>query len=520
MAQVTLSGLARGSFYAGVATVWQIASRIILTPFILDRIGLEGFGIWALVIGLSAPAGAVGASFGLAYAKFTAQLDAERDYASLGRLLSSGITAVGGVAVLLLGALALARRPLLELAGVGPELVEPAGAAFLFVAGTVVLQLTLGASLEVLAGLQRTDLRFKATLLSSIVYFFGALATLAQGWGLPGLGLAYLLGEGTGIALAWLWCRWTCPQIEVSVRHVSLRGLRELMSLGGRFQLLFLVNELGSNAFRVLLSAILGPASLGIWEIARRLIRLAKAVSRSVLQPLMPAFAHLHARGEEQRAIRTYRQGSRIVFGLALGSLGFVAAFADTAILVWTGETYRLAAWTTRILAVGFVMVEVTGVTTASLRGRGQVGLELTAALLNLGLRALLTAPLFLIWGYEGFVWAAATGMCVGPLWYLWRFARRESLPVLALLRDIVVMPTLVLAPLIAAAFLIASGPVLDLGIASRRWAGLVQLAIWGVLYTGSAGVVSWLLLLSGGERGAVIEAARRAWPRLGRAAR
>ena len=48
MAQVTAKSSARNSVYALVAQVWRIASRFLLTPLIIAKLGLEGYGVWML----------------------------------------------------------------------------------------------------------------------------------------------------------------------------------------------------------------------------------------------------------------------------------------------------------------------------------------------------------------------------------------------------------------------------------------------------------------------------------------
>ena len=89
MANITVGVLARSAGYAGIASFWQITSRIVLAPVVLAKIGLEGYGVWALLFSLTGSVNLVGANFGLAYAKFTAEYDARRDYAGLNELLGS-----------------------------------------------------------------------------------------------------------------------------------------------------------------------------------------------------------------------------------------------------------------------------------------------------------------------------------------------------------------------------------------------------------------------------------------------
>jgi hypothetical protein len=85
---------------------------------------------------------------------------------------------------------------------------------------------------------------------------------------------------------------------------------------------------------------------------------------------------------------------------------------------------YPLAPWTLRTLMVAFVMEQLSGVGTASLRSRGRVRLELLTGGLTVLLRALLLLPLFWLWGYEGFVIATSAAGVLAILWFAWAFCR------------------------------------------------------------------------------------------------
>ena len=207
MAKVTVAALARSSGLAGVASVWQIVSRIVLTPIILASLGLEGYGVWILIFSLCGSVNFIGVSFGLAYAKLTAEHDSRGDYDALGRLIAAGIVLVLGIGGAGLGFIGWFREPILAAIGVPPEMVHSAGIALILVTIAMLLAMSVGCVYFVLAGLQRTDLRFTAVIISSIIYFAVAIVLLWQGWGLVGLAAAFLVGEIFAIGLAWRWCR-------------------------------------------------------------------------------------------------------------------------------------------------------------------------------------------------------------------------------------------------------------------------------------------------------------------------
>ena len=100
MAAINVKTLGRSAITSGLAQLWRIASRLILTPLIISSIGMEGYGVWTLVFSVAAYVQMTNASFGLAYTKFTAECVRHRRYDELSHIIGSGMTGVGSIAVL------------------------------------------------------------------------------------------------------------------------------------------------------------------------------------------------------------------------------------------------------------------------------------------------------------------------------------------------------------------------------------------------------------------------------------
>lgn len=508
MARVTLRALARSSSYAGAASLWQVVSRIFLIPLILAQIGIEGFGVWALLFSVTGSVSVVGTSFGLAYAKFTAEHDARDDHDRVSELIGSGLVLVGAVGLVGLSAVWLAREPLLALLAVPESLAPAAGRALLVVAAMAFVQMSAGCVYEILVGLQRADLRYRAKIAASVLYFVLAIALLRSGWGLVGLATAFAVGELIAMGMAWRWCRRLAPGLAISPFRATRRGMRENLSLGGRFQLLHALTQLATQGFAMLLSALAGPALLGVYEIARRLVRLAETGATAILAPMMPAFASLHSEGAAERAGSMHWHGSRVLFVAALASFGFLGTFAADGVALLTGDPYPLAAWTFQVLAVGFVVKQLSGMATASLRGRGTLGVELWSQGINVASRLAVLAPLWLWWGYRGYVASAVVGLVAGTVWFLASFARREGLALAPWLAEVALKPLLALGPVIVAVAVLAGYFDLDFAALSGRWALAAELAVWGAVFGALSIAVAWLGILSRDERAAVLRTA------------
>lgn len=506
MAAVNLKTLGRSSLTGGMAQAWRILSRFILTPIIIDQIGMKGYGVWTLVFSLAAYVDMSNLSLGLAYTKFTAEYTRQRRFADLQRILGSGIALVTPIGLIGLAIAWLLGEPILSGLGVPDHLLSGANAALMIVIGMMLLRMTVGCRLEVLAGLQRIDLTFNLYVLTSFVEFVVSLPLLLLGYGLYGLAIGHATGQVINAVVAYFWVRKRLPQVRISPRFASRDGIKKVLSVGGRFQLLALLNIGVQQGVKMLVSGMIGVDWLAIYELADKLHRLAKTASDAIVAPLMPAFANLYAGGNKVRQRSLFFQGSRANAFFAWVALCFLGLLAPTVLFLWTGQPQEKAAWVLRYLVAGDAMMILGATVSASLRAQGKTGLETTLALMSAGVFIGCLAALAPTLGFDGFVYARLIAVMIAGTWYLLAYFRSEKISV----RDYVTqtrLPLLGLMLLVLSTVLIAvrtTVPFPAIPGVSDRWMAVLETAVWGVAFVGAAGLGGWRWFLSDDDRGEI----------------
>jgi O-antigen/teichoic acid export membrane protein len=510
MSAVSVGTLARSSAYVNAAQLWQMASRLVLTPVVIATLGLEGYGAWTLVFSLCSYALALDAGAGWVYAKLTAELDERGDYVLLSEVVSSELVLVGSAAALGLGVLWLTHTWVLPIFGVPQHLFQETERALLVLSVAVVFEATAGCVLGVLAGLQRMDLQYRFIIFGSVAEFATVLPLLLAGLGMAALPLGLLAGEAVSIGAGWFQCRRLRPALRLSPFRASSVGVKQVVQLGIRFQSLSLAGTTLREGIRLLISSLYGTAALGIFHLADRLLSVARTPGLAVISPLMPAFANLGSGRHARRWRRLFLHASKVVGVAAALPLLFAAVFAGPILFAWTGQHFPDAAWTARVLAPVEFATLVTGVVGARLRAAGTVRLELTSGLVGSVLALLGLAGAYPLAGYAGSVVAVACGRCVGALWFLERFASSWKLDRWDYVRTTVLAPVLLFAPVCLLFGTVASGlPILNSNDAGR-WAVLGTLALLAGGYALACAPLAWFLGLSAAERALFVRLIRR----------
>jgi len=340
--------------YVGVGV--QTVVALALTPFVIHQIGVESYGIWALVNGLIAFATLLEAPSALAAIKYMSRLHAGREKQERDQLVSN----------LLAVQLSMSLAVSVAVAGVAlfwPNLFCPdpayAGAAYevwLVVGGAVALSFPINLSKSLLTGMGRLVevqvLDTFAALLNGGMVFLA----LRAGGGVVSLSLASAIALLSAGVVAWIRVAYLLPGLRVSPWYCSRKQLRELVGFGGAS---FVTNVTMTVVRRIDVLLLAGPLGLGavaVFQLALRIAEQAQSFLCQLANALTPAMGELFAQKDSERRKVWFLRGSQMSLALALVPCLFLLFYADDLLLWWVGEDFVGAATPLRLFAVALLI--------------------------------------------------------------------------------------------------------------------------------------------------------------------
>lgn len=188
----TGTNVIRNISFGALTWVGPMALSLIATPYIVEALGLAGYGIYALVLGIISYSFNFGV--GRAATKYVAEYQGTDERPKIGPIIASSLAlslALGAFAVIALGLLA----PWLvdNVLGIGSEYRGSAITALYIASGVIVVTLLNQLFGSILQGLHRFDLYSKLFNLSNFAVVAGNLALALWGFDLTAL-LAWNLG--------------------------------------------------------------------------------------------------------------------------------------------------------------------------------------------------------------------------------------------------------------------------------------------------------------------------------------
>lgn len=419
----------------------SVAGWMLVTPWMLGRMGTERFGLWSLLTVLAGTYTAFDLGLSGSLTKFVAEFRATGDRAALRAIYTQGALFYLGLGALFFAVLALARGPLLALFKIPPALHHEAGAALLAAAAAYALLTVFTFLSSVLAGLHRIDLWNRILIVSTTIQFAGVILVVRLGGGVPALFLNTGVGLLIGIVASRIAIRRIAPELGIDLTPGPKGLLRRMVRYSAAIQIVNLGVLAQFQLDKVLFGSMLTLAAVGNYELGYRVISALWSVPALLLPPLLPAVAHLDAVGERERIARLYRRASRYVLAVAFPIAAGVIALSRPLFQAWLGPGHGDAALVAIALAGMLAVNILTGVGSAIVRGAGRPGLEARYQLLAMALHLALGLALIPRWGLRGGLIASAASTGIASLWFVHGFHRHLGEPLAPFVRQIVLPP-------------------------------------------------------------------------------
>ncbi|MGL4745260.1 MAG: flippase [Dermatophilaceae bacterium] len=285
-------------------------------------------------------------------------------------------------------------------------------------------------------------------------------------------GLVVLLGLGLESALwalaagAWLGAVLASVALARRMRRVPpakpVVDARAVFS----FSLVSWVSALAATGLiwsgTLVLGRMAGPAEVGVFTVAARLVSLAVFVMPPITNAFTPHMAHLAHTGQRDAAARAYGDATRWIVAAALPAFVVLIAFSEPLLRLF-GKDFRSGAAVTVILALGQLVAAAAGPCGVVLNMSGRVWISMVDNVGVLILNVVLTVFLVPRFGITGGAMAWALSLVVGNVtkvlqvrWLLGIVADGSGVPALV----VSVLPGLGAALLVRA---VADDPVTSL---------------------------------------------------------
>ena len=416
--------------FNGLAQLAPVIVVLALTPLLLDRLGLDRFGIWSLTIVALNTLRLLDGGIAASMARFFAMHAARDDRVEAGRLLVGALIVLGLLGAVLTAAAFQLAPWLVGLLKI-PAGLEADGAALLrWAPALAALALMADSASALLVGNGRFQALAGAMWSSAAAYAILIVVLVQPGVSLEVLALAgaarYVVLLGSTLVLGARHAVFRRPFVP------SLASGREVLAYAWRMQLSALTGFVNTELDALVIAAVLPVRYVGLYQIGMQVASAARSIPLYAFAPLLTRLTMCFRReGREATRAEFERLERRWVPAVSGYGLVGVAAVGFS-VAIWLGDGYALSGAVAAVLLAGYtVHVVLTGMRTCYVRAVGRPGLETRCSAMWTVLNLVLTIPLALLAGVIGVVAATAFAGMVASVYFVSLCRRREALPLI-----------------------------------------------------------------------------------------
>jgi O-antigen/teichoic acid export membrane protein len=415
--------------FNGLAQFAPVLVALAITPLLLQRLGLDRFGIWSLALVVLSTLAILEGGVAASLARFFAIYAARDNRADAGRLLLGSFLFLAFVGLGVTLAVFPVAPAIIGLLDVPTQLQGEAVFVLRWVPPLVVLALVADSTAALLQGNGQFR-ALAATMITSSATFAVAVIVLVQPGAFRGLIIATALRYVVVVVASLIFAAG-----HVSIRRPLLPSratARELWRYASRMQLSVLTGLVNVQLDGLVIAAVLPIRYVGLYSIGVQAASAARSLPLYAFAPLLTRLTTTFRDEGRGAAGAEFERLERRWLPAVLGYGVVAVAAIGFSVPVWLGDRYALSGVTATILLAGYMVhVGLTGMRTCYVRAVGRPGLETRYSFVWTIGNALLTVPFALLAGVVGVVTVTAVTGAVASLYFVALCRRKERLPVI-----------------------------------------------------------------------------------------
>jgi O-antigen/teichoic acid export membrane protein len=210
----------------------SIIGGLVLSPYLIHKLGAEGYGVWALCFSLVESYWFLDLGFRSATVKFVAHYWAREEYDKVSEVVNTGITYAGATAALMFLVVSFGARYVDRFFQISPTYRHSFFVLVMLVSFTWCINVVFSLYGACLEALQRFDLYNRIVIITTTLRVPGTLLLLYLGYGLIPIGILVVCSQLLSYALHFYYFRQIFPGYRLSYRGGKLSMFKQMGRYG------------------------------------------------------------------------------------------------------------------------------------------------------------------------------------------------------------------------------------------------------------------------------------------------
>ncbi|MDX2187615.1 MAG: oligosaccharide flippase family protein [Opitutaceae bacterium] len=348
-------GLVMGALLNWTSMGLNVVLTFASTPIVIHKLGMEAFGMWALIQSFTGYYGLVNLGLGSALQQFISRDLARNEHDGLQRTVGTAIgffTITGAVVLLAASAFSQVAADFFEVS----KNADAFSHVILLCALSVIIEFYGALYSTLINGKERFDLSNGLSMARQIVQTSGVLISVSIWPTIYSMALSVLLTSIAGQIATVIVVKRLHPNLVLLGKGFYWPRLREMLHFGTSTVLITISNILRLRLGNAVIAKTTGLEAVTLFSIATSIIQQMNSKVASSLSVLNPRFTQLHTQGHTAQLQKLFRTAVFFSSCLACFFGTIIMIAGKNFILLWVGPKYLVTADILHILALGYVI--------------------------------------------------------------------------------------------------------------------------------------------------------------------
>lgn len=452
----------KGQIIKNISSNWfslgiNIVTGIIVSPFIVHRLGDTANGIWVLIFSVTGYYGLFDLGIRSSVVRYVSKFTATEQEEELAKVVNTSLFSYSciGLATLLL-TLVLCLNVDHIFRKVTADMMPTARLLLLMVGSSVAINFPLGVFGGFLEGLQRFYILSWTNIVSTLLRTVLIFVLLGRGYGLVMLAFITIILPLIAAIVRALIALHLHP-VPISLRFVEKGTFRRIANYSSSTFLIMLAGRLKFKSDEVLIGTMMSAAAITYFSIGNRIVDYAGNVVTALAQVFVPMSSESEAKGDINRLRKIFVVGNRVCAFIIFPICVTLLILGKSVIQVWMGKRYVAASYP--VLCIMIVACTLWWSQSASGRvlfGMSKHGTWAKITLMEGIGNLILSIALIPHYGIVGDAIGTAIPLALSTIYFMPRHVSRLlGIRVMTYLRQAYMLPFLLTMPLLATLLLL-----------------------------------------------------------------
>ncbi|MFP4498032.1 MAG: flippase [Vulcanimicrobiota bacterium] len=414
------SKIFKNSFFNLMGRFYFILFAFLFTPYLVDKIGVVDYGIYALLAALNSYMALVGLQALCAFiTKMVPEFNKNNDETGLSKLYTIGLS-LSILAFLLILALGYPiANLLLQLFKIPADLTDKAFFVFAFGLGIIAVNLFFTLFTSFLLGLQRMDITNGIMIGVSIIQVIFAVIALEKGYGLKGVVVIEFAAMTLKAILMGCFTLTRLPDIKYKFSYFDKTLFKRMVKYNFFIYVAHISSFINFQLDNILLANFINLPAVTNYQLGNKVCFAARSFPDSILNTILPASAEVNVSHGREEVYKIYYNLSRWMAFLCLPLFIFLAITSLRIMGTWMGPGFDKSAGVLSILSLGYMTNIMFGVASPIVHSLERPDLEARQTSILALLNVILSLTLIKYIGFWGAPLGTTLAMFVAATYFV-----------------------------------------------------------------------------------------------------